>query len=264
MHACHDDDVTILDIQISPAHCDWAEFRDHAVAAEQLGFEALWVYDHLAGGAIGGDRMLECFTLLGALAQATSRIELGTMAVNVWNRQPGTAVSAAASVALISGRQFHFGIGAGAAPGSRWASEQEAVEHEVADALEARQARVVRVLELCRAEWAPDRDRRFTGFPLPAPPPTTVVGVGSERLATIAGRYADGVNVMWHSRHRDRLLAAADAAAAGRPFIRTAWTFFDQALLDPDHPTRGEAEALGIDRLILAELGVPTLAAIAR
>jgi alkanesulfonate monooxygenase SsuD/methylene tetrahydromethanopterin reductase-like flavin-dependent oxidoreductase (luciferase family) len=255
--------VTVLDVQLSPAHCDWAELHEHALAAERLGFEALWVYDHLAGTPLGGDRMLECFTLLGALAQATSRIELGTMVVNVWNRQPGTVVSAAASVALISRRRFHFGIGAGAAPGSRWAVEQEAVEHELGDSLEERHARVVRVLELCRAEWTADRDERFATFPLPAPPPTTLVGVSGERLATIAGTYADGINVAWDGPRRDRLLAAADAAAGDRPLLRTAWTHFDRALLDPGHPTRQEAERIGLDRLILAELGVPTLASIA-
>ena len=45
-----------------------------------------------------GDRMLECFTLLGALAATTSTIELGVLVANVWNRQVGTLVSAAASV----------------------------------------------------------------------------------------------------------------------------------------------------------------------
>jgi alkanesulfonate monooxygenase SsuD/methylene tetrahydromethanopterin reductase-like flavin-dependent oxidoreductase (luciferase family) len=249
--------VTIVDIQISPAHCDWARLCDAAVAAEQMGFGALWTYDHLAGVSLGGTRMLECFTLLGALSQVTERIELGTMVANVWNRQPGTLVTAAASVTLVSGRRFHFGIGAGAAPGSRWATEQEAVGHHLADSLEQRQARVQEVLELCRQAWAPDRDERFATFPLPDPPPVTLVGVSGERLSRIAGASADGINVPWDHPRRDRLLEAAGEAAGGRPFIRTVWTRFEPALLDPEHPTRRAVEAAGIDRLILAELGVP-------
>jgi alkanesulfonate monooxygenase SsuD/methylene tetrahydromethanopterin reductase-like flavin-dependent oxidoreductase (luciferase family) len=255
--------VTILDIQVSPAHCDWAQLRDACVAAEGLGFGAFWTYDHLAGVHLGGDRMLDCFTLLGALSQVTERIELGTMVVNVWNRRPGTVVTAAASVALISGRPFHLGIGAGAAPGSKWAVEQDAVGHELSDSIEVRHARVVRVLELCRQEWSPDRDQRFATFPLPSPAPTTLVGVSGKRLSKIAGTHAGGINVAWDSPRRDELLAIADNAAGGRPFARTAWTRYDADLLDPDHPTRVAAETAGLDRLILAELGVPTLGAIA-
>ena len=95
--------MTIVDIQLSPTRCEWAELREASLAVEEMGFGALWVFDHLAGVALGGDTMLECFTLLGALAEATSSIELGTLVANVWNRQAGTLVSAAASVALISG-----------------------------------------------------------------------------------------------------------------------------------------------------------------
>jgi alkanesulfonate monooxygenase SsuD/methylene tetrahydromethanopterin reductase-like flavin-dependent oxidoreductase (luciferase family) len=166
-------------------------------------------------------------------------------------------------VVLISGRRFHFGMGAGAAPGSRWAKEHDAAGHRLVESLEDRQARVEQVLELCRQEWAADRDERFATFPLPSPVPVTLVGASSERLSRIAGRSADGINVAWHDPKRDLLLAAADEAACGRPFVRTVWTHFDPGLLDPDHPTRRAVAAAGIDRLILAELGVPRLHAIA-
>ena len=253
--------MTIVDVQFSPAHCDWAELREACLAAEEAGFGALWVYDHLAGAALGGRTMIECFTLLGALAEATSRIELGALVTNVWNRQIGTLVSAAASVAIVSGRQFHFGLGAGASPQSRFADEQRAVGAELADALEERHARVEAVLDLMEREWSPGREAIFETFPLPSPVPTSIVGVNSLRLSRISGRRADGVNVPWHHPRRTEFLeaASAEAATAGRAFIRTVWTHFDEALLDPDHPQRVAMRAAAIDRLVLAVLGRPKL-----
>lgn len=252
--------MTIVDVQISPAHCEWAELREHSLAAEQMGFGALWVYDHMAGAQLGGDRMLECFTLLGALAELTSRIELGTMVVNVWNRQPGVVVSAAASVAIVSGRQFHFGLGAGAAPGSKWAFEHDAVGHELMPTVAERQAGVERVLALSDAMWRDDRHSAFASFPLPRPRPHRIVGVSSVRLSEIAGAEADGINVDLANPRHPEMLAAARRAAGDRPFVVTAWTRYDEGLLDPGHPVRRQVADAGIDRLILAELGRPTLA----
>ena len=163
--------MTIVDIQLSPTRCEWAELREASLAVEELGFGALWVFDHLAGVALGGDTMLECFTLLGALAEATTSIELGTLVANVWNRQAGTLVSAAASVALISGRQLHLGIGAGTSPRSAWATEQLAVGAELRDSIAERHARVGHVLDLTEREWSSTRadDSRDVPAPLPRP-----------------------------------------------------------------------------------------------
>jgi alkanesulfonate monooxygenase SsuD/methylene tetrahydromethanopterin reductase-like flavin-dependent oxidoreductase (luciferase family) len=251
--------VTIVDVQFSPAKCSWAELREACLAAEEAGFGALWVYDHLAGTALGGHTMIECFTLLGALAEATDRIELGALVTNVWNRQVGALVTAAASVAIVSRRPFHFGIGAGASPRSRFAEEQRAVGAQLADTIEERHARVEQVLDLMERMWAPDRPPELATFPLPSPAPTSILGVNSVRLSVIAGRRAGGVNVPWHNPRRDELLdaASAEAAALGRPFVRTVWTHFDQALRDPDHPERMAMREAGIDRLVLAVLDRP-------
>ncbi|MDJ0768735.1 MAG: LLM class flavin-dependent oxidoreductase [Ilumatobacter sp.] len=249
--------MTVLDIQLSPGNTDWASYRDAVLAAEAAGFGAVWVFDHLAGVALGGTSMLETFASLGALAEATTQVELGVLVANVWNRQVGTLVAAAASVALVAGRQVHLGLGAGASPTSAWATEQRAVGADLEPDLDTRHARVVDVLELSAQQWSDDRDEQFDTFPLPTPPPTRIVGVNSRRLSRIAGRHADGINVRWTDPSRDDYLAAADAEAGDRPFLRTAYALFDEELLDPDHPERTAMTARGIDRLILAVLGPP-------
>ena len=249
--------MTAVDIQLSPANCEWPTLRDATLVAEARGFGAVHVFDHLAGIPIGGTTMLEAFSLLGALSQATTSIELGTMVANVWNRQAGTLVSAAASVGLLSGRRFQFGIGAGTSPTSRWAAEQHAVDAVLEPDLAQRHARVQQVIELARAQWSELRDERFATFPLPSPAPIVIVGANSVRLSRIAGRSADGINVQWGNPRRDEFLTAADEETGERPFLRTAYTTYAPELLDPDHRTRREMVERRIDRLVLAVFDSP-------
>jgi alkanesulfonate monooxygenase SsuD/methylene tetrahydromethanopterin reductase-like flavin-dependent oxidoreductase (luciferase family) len=247
--------VTTIDVQVSPGTLEWPAIKEAALAAEAAGFGAFHVFDHLAGVPLGGSSMIECFSLLGALAEATTTIELGTMVVNVWNRQVGTLVTAAASIAHLSGRRFHLGIGAGASPDSVWAAEQRAVGAHVERNVDDRHRRVAEVLDLAARTWNDDRDASLATFPKPTPPPTIVVGVNSVALSRLAGARADGINVQWNRPRRDEFLRAADEAAGDRPFIRTAYHSYEPDLLDPDHPTRIEMADRNIDRLVLADFG---------
>ncbi len=247
----------IVDLQVSPAVLEWSEIRDVAIAAESAGFGAFHVFDHLAGIPLGGGTMIECFSLLGALAGVTDTIDLGTMVANVWNRQVGTLITGAASVSTLSGRQFHLGIGAGASPSSPWATEQHAAGAYVEPDVAARHERVRQVLDLAAETWQPDRDERLSTFPLPSPAPSIIIGVNSTALSRLAGERADGINVQWNRPGRDEYLAAADHAAGDRPFIRTAYHVYDRALLDPEHPTRRDMADRRIDRIVLAEFTGP-------
>lgn len=246
----------IVDIQLSPGHADWPRLRDAVLEAESRGFSAAWVFDHLAGGVLGGRSMLECCTLLGALAEATTTIELGTMVANVWNRQPGTLLAAAASVVEISGgRQLHLGLGAGTSPSSSFAAEQIATDAEIVADLAERQARVATTIELAGRMWGDDRGEEFATFAQPRPRPRLLLGVNSVKLSRLAGESTDGVNVPWTHPRRDEFLAAASAAAGDRPCERSVYTMYDADLLDPEHPERVAMAEAGVDRLILAELG---------
>ena len=243
--------MVAVDVQLSASHVDWATLRRASLTVEERGFDALWVLDHLAGTPFDGTTSLECFTWLGALAEATSTIDLGVLVANVWNRQLGTLAVAAASVQEVSGRPFLFGIGAGASPSTGWADEQRAVGAELHSQLSVRQERVEQLLALTDEMWRPDRDPRFETFPNPAPAPTRIIGVNSVRLAEIAGRGAEGVNVAWQHPHRDAFIDAAREAADGRSFAVTAWEPWSPELLDPGHPTRVEMAARDLDRVIL-------------
>lgn len=247
--------MVALDIQLSSSHVDWPTLRRASLAVEAQGFDALWVLDHLAGAPMGGTSNLECFTWLGALAEATSRIDLGVLVANAWNRQLGTLAVAAASVSEISQRRFLFGIGAGAAPHTKWADEHHAVGADIHDDPAVRHQRVEQLLDLTDEMWHPERGSHLHTFPFPRPTPSRIVGVNSTRLAELAGRRADGVNVAWGHPRRDAFLDAAREAAGDRRFITTAWAAWDPDLLDPDHPARVAMAESGLDRVILSANG---------
>jgi len=223
----------LVDIQLSSAHNDWPVLRDAVLQAEADGYDTTWVLDHFDGRVLGGDRpLLECFTLLGALAASTTTIGLGTLVVNVANRHPAVMAAAASSAQRISGGRLHLGIGAGAPPQSPWAREHHDREIPLLPTLAERHQAVVRQIELLR-----------TIEPMPI-----IVGVNSIELAVIAGRYADGVNVRLSSPKAATYLAAAVDAAAGKPFETSGWAGMR------DQPSRDKAEELALDRLILSRL----------
>lgn len=248
----------VVDAQFTAGHTDWPQMRDAAQAAEEAGYSAVWIVDHLAGRSMGGEQSYEAFTWLGALAASTSTIELGSLVLNVWNRGVGVSVVGASTVASISGRRFWFGLGAGTSPSSSFAWEQ----HQVGALIEAdmvrRHDRVEAVLDLCERMWDTTDDQMPT-FLRPAIRPATILGVNSVRLADIAGRRADGINVAWHHPRRDEFLTACRAAVGERHFVWTTYLRWEPGLEDPEHPTRTAIDDAGFDRVILLHADVPDL-----
>lgn len=255
----------ILDLELNAATTDWGLIRDTAQAAEVAGVGAVWVFDHLSGAVLRGDRMLECFTLLGALAASTERIGVGAMVANVANRHPGVLAVAAASVQAISNGRLLLGIGAGAAPGSTWASEHAAIGLPLRADIADRHAAVDEALSLFDAMWSQDRDPSMEGFPRPRPRPPVIMGVSSERLSVLAGRRCDGINVRSEHAHAAELLRTAAHARASldpmstesRPWITTASKFYEDGILDPEHPERVRLAGLGVERLIIVCMEPP-------
>jgi alkanesulfonate monooxygenase SsuD/methylene tetrahydromethanopterin reductase-like flavin-dependent oxidoreductase (luciferase family) len=229
----HAEDV-LLDIQLSSAHNNWPELRDATLRAEDEGYDTTWVLDHFDGTVFpGGDRdVLECCTLLGALAAATSSIGIGTLVANVANRHPAVLAAALVSAQRISGGRVRAGIGAGAAPDSHWAREHHDRSIPLLPTLSERHAAVVEQISILRSM-----------DPMPV-----IVGVNSNDLATVAGLHADGVNVRLSSPKAQEYVATARDASDGRAFEVSGWAAPD------DHAARAKAEALDIDRLILARL----------
>ena len=66
--------------RIPDAGRKWAKCRDTALLAEQLGYDSIWVYDHFHNVPTPAhEAVFECWTVMAALAEATSTIRLGQM-----------------------------------------------------------------------------------------------------------------------------------------------------------------------------------------
>ena len=87
-----------------------------AVAAERSGFDTVLVMDHFYQlpflGAPSND-MLECYTLLAALSQHTSRVRLGALVTGNTYRNPALLAKTVTALDVVSGGRAQLGIGAG-------------------------------------------------------------------------------------------------------------------------------------------------------
>lgn len=104
-----------------------------AVLAEECGFSAVWVNDHFSGAVVGAPWSRDPCICLGAFAVATDDIGLGLLVANIVNRHPAQLASAVNSLQSLAPGRLTLGVGSGAAPGSRFAVEHEAIGRELGD-----------------------------------------------------------------------------------------------------------------------------------
>jgi alkanesulfonate monooxygenase SsuD/methylene tetrahydromethanopterin reductase-like flavin-dependent oxidoreductase (luciferase family) len=233
-----------IDVLLDPFGASWVDMRDAARLAIDAGFAGIWTHDHLDGRVYDAPYVLECWTVLSALADAAPGVMLGPLVLNVANRHPALLATMAATLQEVSGGRVVLGLGAGGGADRRYAFDQEAIGRAAAPD-PARRSQVEAYIADVRRHW------RSPGFLKPDPHPPFVVGGFGPKMAELAGGVGDGFNThAVHPRLRELVARARDAHARS---ARARQRFLVTVLADVnDRPERAGLEAIGVDRLILS------------
>ena len=169
--------------------------------ADGAGFDHCWNFDHFAGlGGVPERDVFEAWSMLGAMATATSRVRIGCMVTGNTYRHPAVLAKAAVTVDHLSGGRLEFGLGAA------WAE----IEHTMLD-LEfgtagqriARMDEALRMLKLLWSEERSDFEGRYYRLdgaianpkPVQRPhPPIWIGGSGERKTLRVVAEHADAWN----------------------------------------------------------------------
>jgi F420-dependent oxidoreductase-like protein len=195
----------------------WERSVDWAVRAERLGYDHLWVYDHVETvPRRERTHVFEAFTTLAALSQRTERIELGQLVTCVGYRNVGLLAKEAACIDVMSGGRLILGLGAG------WYEREYRAYGFEFPSPRHRLELLDEALQVIPRLWS-EETVTFDGLhvqlfgaycepqPLRSPRPPILVGGGGEQVTLrIAARHADATN--WQVGlesfiHKSRLLA---------------------------------------------------------
>ena len=204
----------------------WARSLELAQLAEALGYDHLWVYDHVETvPRREATHCFEAYTMLAALSQRTERIRLGQLVTCCSYRNVGLLAKEAACIDVYSGGRLILGLGAG------WYGEEYASYGyrfpPATERLETLEETVTAVRRLWREESVSFRGRHVQlddAFAEPKPlqelPPVWIGGGGEKVTLRIAARHADATN--WQVGldafgHKSTLLEQY-CAEIGRPF----------------------------------------------
>ncbi len=173
----------------------WEETRTAALELERLGFDSLWLNDHLYG--IPGPQLpiLEAWTTLSAVGAVTRRVELGTLVSPVGFRNPALLAKMAATLDNITEGRVIVGLGGG------WFQMEFAAYGFEFPSLRTRLRQLDEAAELMKQMWT-EPSPSFDGEhfktssvfcePKPVRRPPLLIGGGGERvLLRLAAKHAD-------------------------------------------------------------------------
>lgn len=198
-----------LDVNLWPQNTTWQALREHALLADRLGFDTLWVWDHFY--SINGDLHrpnLEGWQLQAAYAAITKNVRIGCLVSGITHRHPAVLANMATTLDNISGGRAILGIGAA------WnALEHNAYGIDLGTPAE-RSTRFAEAAKIIR-QLVDGKRVTFSGKyyelvnaevlvrPVQRRLPIMIGGGGEQRTLRTAARYAD----MWHAFEGPEVMA---------------------------------------------------------
>ena len=178
----------------------WQEARDAAIEFDRLGYDSLWVCDHLYGVPAPQLPILEAWTQLAAIAAVTDQAKLGTLVTPPFFRNPAVLAKQIATIEQIAPGRTIAGLGAG------WFKpEFEQTGCDFPDTRD-RLTALEDMVEVMKRMWTDEKATYAGRFysvneaicePKPAKKPEILIGGGGEKVTmAIAARHADTWNNM--------------------------------------------------------------------
>jgi len=196
----------------------YAEIRALALAAEERGLDSIWIYDHLLFQFKDRPRenVWEGWTVLSGLAEATRRVELGTMVLCTAFRNPAVLAKMAVTLDAMSGQRLILGLGAG------WHEPEFTMFGLPFDHLAARFEEAVRIIAPLVREGKVDFHGQYSSaiecemLPAPTRHIPVLIGANKPRMLRLTAQYADSWNTGGGGQAENLLpkRAALEAAAA--------------------------------------------------
>jgi probable F420-dependent oxidoreductase len=172
-----------IGLQIAQYGATWPEFLQAARAADAMGADALFNWDHFFGPGESDEPSFECWTTLAAWAATTSRIALGPLVSCIGYRNPDLVADMARTLDHIAGGRCILGLGSGF-------KQRDYVEYgfpfgSVGERITDLASGIVRV-----------RRRLSMLNPPPVRPiPLLIAGSGERRTLRLVAEHAD----IWHT-----------------------------------------------------------------
>jgi coenzyme F420-dependent glucose-6-phosphate dehydrogenase len=262
-----------------------------AIAAEQAGITTAMISDHLQPWVAAQGQSPFVWSVIGGIATATDRLEVGTGVTAVVHRNsPISVAQAAATAAVMLDGRFFLGVGTGERLneqpfGERWPRAGERRDR-LGEAIDV-------IRKLCAGETVNHRGtfnvERLELMTRPAAPPPIYVASSGKRSAALAGEQGDGmIGVAPEARLVDVFRGAGGAGKPCRAQLHVAlaasyddaranaWKWWPNGVVPPsilsELATPGEfeqvAEAVGPDKfgdtVVFARDATPIVAAIDR
>ena len=184
----------------------WPEMLDLARAIEDLGFDAIWLGEHLLYRWPNRPPRgpWEAWTMMAALAAATSRVTIGPLVACTAFHNPALLAKQAATIDEVSGGRFIFGLGAG------WNETEFRAFGFPFDQRIARFEEAFTIIRTLLREGTVNFDGRFYQardcelLPRPRPGgPPLLIGSNGPRMLRIAAPHVDAWNT-WYSETNNK------------------------------------------------------------